>query len=120
MCLSLYYPFVHHFPYLLSCYWIRDISSQSERAIRPFCIGKKNWVLIDSVKGAEASALAYSIAESAKLNSLKPYEYYKYLLTELPNRMDEKNYIDPSSLDDLMPWSDSLPEECYKRHKNGA
>ncbi len=95
-------------------------NSASERAIRPFCIGKKNWVLIDSVKGAEASALAYSIAESAKLNSLKPYEYYKYLLTELPNRMDEKNYIDPSSLDDLMPWSDSLPEECYKRHKSGA
>jgi hypothetical protein len=41
--------------------------------------------------------------------------YYKYLLTELPERMDEKGNIDPSTLDDLMPWAESLPEECYKR-----
>ena len=37
------------------------------------------------------------------------------LLTELPERMDEKGNIDPSTLDDLMPWAESLPEECYKR-----
>ena len=90
-------------------------NSASERAIRPFCIGKKNWVLINSIKGAQASALAYSIAESAKANNLRPYMYFKYLLTELPNRMDEKGNIDTSKLDDLMPWAESLPEECYKR-----
>ena len=90
-------------------------NSASERAIRPFCIGKKNWMFINSVKGAHASALAYSIAESAKANNLRPYMYYKYLLTELPERMDEKGNIDPSTLDDLMPWAESLPEECYKR-----
>ena len=90
-------------------------NSASERAIRPFCIGKKNWVLINSIKGAHASALAYSIAESAKANNLRPYMYFKHLLTELPNRMDEKGNIDTSKLDDLMPWAESLPEECYKR-----
>ena len=90
-------------------------NSASERAIRPFCLGKKNWVTINSIKGANASAECYSIAESAKANGLKPYEYYKYLLAELPNRMDEKGNIDSSTLDDLLPWSDSLPEECYKR-----
>ena len=89
-------------------------NSASERAIRPFCIGKKNWVLINSIKGAQASAIAYSIAESAKANSLKPYLYYKYLLSELPERMDKDGKIDPATLDDLMPWSKSLPEECYK------
>ncbi len=90
-------------------------NSASERAIRPFCVGKKNWVLINSVKGAEASALAYSIAETAKLNELRPYEYFKLLLTELPLRMDDKGGIDPETLDDLMPWSESLPDICKKR-----
>ena len=90
-------------------------NSAAERAIRPFCLGKKNWVLINSIKGANASAVAYSIAESAKANNLKPYAYFKYLLTELPERMDEKGNIDPTSLDDLMPWAKGLPEDCYKR-----
>ena len=90
-------------------------NSASERAVRPFCLGKKNWVTINSVKGANASAECYSIAESAKANGLKPYEYFKYLLTELPDRMDEQGNIDFSTLDDLLPWSKSLPEECYKR-----
>ena len=90
-------------------------NSASERAIRPFCVGKKNWVLINSIKGANASAVCYSLAESAKANGLKPYEYFKYLLAELPKRKDKKGNIDPSTLDDLLPWSPDLPEECYKR-----
>ena len=89
-------------------------NSASERAIRPFCIGKKNWVLINSLKGANASAIAYSIAESAKLNGLKPYMYFKYLLSQLPERKGSDGNIDPSTLDDLMPWSKTLAEECYK------
>lgn len=90
-------------------------NSASERAIRPFCIGKKNWMFFNSVKGAEASSIAYSIAESAKANNLKPYYYFKHLLSELPYRMDDNGNIDPSTLDDLMPWAKGLPEECYKR-----
>ena len=45
-------------------------NSASERSIRTFCVGKKNWVLINSVKGAQASAVIYSITETAKLNDV--------------------------------------------------
>ena len=89
-------------------------NSASERAIRPFCIGKKNWILINSEKGARASARAYSIAETAKANNLKPYKYFEYLLTELPQRVYEDGSINPAELDDLMPWSDSIPDDCKK------
>ena len=91
-------------------------NSASERAIRPFCVGKKNWMLINSLKGAEASAFCYSLAESAKLNQLKPYEYFNHLLSELPYRMDSKGNIDPGKLDDLMPWAEELPDKCRKHH----
>ena len=48
-------------------------NNASERAIRGFCIGKKNWEMIDTVNGATSSAIIYSIAETAKANQLKPY-----------------------------------------------
>ena len=89
-------------------------NSASERAIRTFCLGKKNWMFHNSANGAQASAMIYSISETAKLNNLKPYAYFKYILTELPNLCDEEGNIEPSSLDYLMPWSDSLPDECRK------
>lgn len=92
-------------------------NSASERAIRTFCLGKKNWLFHNTAKGANASALIYSISETAKLNNLRPYYYFKYLLTELPKQCDAKGNIDPAKLDYLMPWSDSLPDECRKpRH----
>lgn len=89
-------------------------NSTSERAIRTFCIGKKNWMFHDSVRGAQASAVIYSLSETAKLNNLKPYYYFKHLLTELPNLCDEKGNIEPAKLDDLLPWSEALPDECRK------
>ena len=55
-------------------------NSASERSIRPFCVGRANWHVIDSIKGAQASAIVYSIAETAKANNLKPYEYLQRLL----------------------------------------
>ena len=64
--------------------------------------------------GASASALVYSISETAKLNNLRPYNYFKHILTELPKHCDKKGNIDPAELDYLMPWSDNLPEECRK------
>ena len=48
-------------------------NSACERAIRTFCIGKKNWMFHDSIMGAQASAIIYSISETAKLNNLRPY-----------------------------------------------
>ena len=99
----------------LDCGDVPIDNSASERAIRPFCVGKKNWVLHNTTKGARASAIMYSISETAKANNLKPYEYFKHLLSELPNRTDNDGNIDPSGLDDLLPWSQTLPEACYKR-----
>jgi hypothetical protein len=53
-------------------------------------------------------------SEIAKLNNFHPYNYFKYILTELPKHCDEKENIDTAKLDDRMPWSDALPEECRK------
>ena len=86
-------------------------NNASERAIRGFCIGKKNWQMIDTINGAKASAIIYSIAETAKANNLKPYDYFEYLLSEIPNHMDEK---DNSFLENLLPWSENLPEQIRK------
>ncbi len=82
-------------------------NSFSERSIRPFTIGRKNWVLVDTIAGAEASAISYSIAETAKANNLRTYEYYKYLLTEIPKYQDE---TDLAVFDQFLPWSETLPE----------
>jgi len=89
-------------------------NNAAERAIRGFCVGKKNWVMIDTINGAKSSAIAYSIAETAKANNLKPYEYFKYLLTEIPEHMDD---TDRSFIEKLLPWSKSLPDECRKPAK---
>ena len=56
-----------------------------ENAIRPFAIGRKNWLFSASVKGAKASANLYSLIETAKANDLEPYAYLKRIFTELPN-----------------------------------
>jgi hypothetical protein len=92
-------------------------NSASERAIRTFCLGKKNWMFHNTANGASASALVYSISETAKLNNLRPYYYFKYILTELPKLCDENGNIDPAELEYLMPWSTSLPEECRKTRR---
>ncbi len=90
-------------------------NNAAEQSIRGFCIGKKNRVMIDTIAGAESSAIIYSIAETAKANNLKPYDYFEYLLTEIPKHLDD---TDRSFLDDLLPWSPSLPENCRKPDKN--
>ena len=90
-------------------------NNAAEQSIRGFCIGKKNWVMIDTIAGAKASAIIYSIAETAKTNNLKPYDYFEYLLTEIPKHLDD---TDRSFLDDLLPWSPSLPANCRKPDKS--
>ena len=69
-------------------------------------------------KGARASALVYSISETAKLNNLRPYYYFRHILTELPKYCDEKGNINPAKLDQLMPWAEELPEECRKPRRS--
>ena len=87
-------------------------NNASERAIRGFCIGKKNWQMIDTINGAHSSAIIYSIAETAKANSLKPYDYFVYLLEEIPKHMEQK---DRTFLENLLPWSKKLPEGIRKQ-----
>ena len=87
-------------------------NSATERAIRPFTIGRANWHIIDTIHGAEASATIYSLVETAKANKLKIYEYLKHLLTEIPKHMDDTGM---GFLEDLLPWSEKLPEECHKK-----
>ena len=90
-------------------------NNAAEQSIRGFCIGKKNWVMIDTIAGAKSSAIIYSIAETAKANNLKPYDYFEYLLTEIPKHLDD---TDRSFLDDLLPWSPGLPANCRKPNKS--
>nr|WP_300817749.1 IS66 family transposase [uncultured Acetatifactor sp.] len=90
-------------------------NNAAEQSIRGFCIGKKNWVMIDTVAGARSSAIIYSIAETAKANGLKPYDYFEYLLTEIPKHLDDTGR---TFLDDLLPWSPNLPASCRKPDKN--
>jgi transposase len=77
-------------------------NNRAERSIKPFVLGRKNWLFSNAPKGAEASAIIFSIIETAKENRLSVYEYLKYLFEELPNSTS-------SDLERLMPWSDALP-----------
>ena len=92
-------------------------NNASERAIRGFCIGKKNWQMIDTINGAKTSAIIYSIVETAKANNLKPYDYIQYILEEIPKHMDD---TDCSFLENLLPWSENLPAEIRKSNSGGC
>ena len=89
-------------------------NNYAEQAIRPFTIGRKNFVLIESSRGANASAILYSLVETAKANNLNTFEYFNLLLTEIPTHMDDKNL---RFLDELLPWSPRVQEECPSRYK---
>lgn len=89
-------------------------NNASERAIRGFCIGKKNWEMIDTIHGANSSAIIYSIAETAKANNLKPYEYFEYLLMEIPKHLEDTNR---DFLAELLPWAKTLPKYIRKPGK---
>ena len=108
---------IHQEPYLRLFLTDGDVpmdNNSAEQAIRPFTIGRKNFVLIDSSNGARASAVIYSLVETAKANQLNVYQYFELLLTEIPKHMDDKNL---SFLDDLLPWSPTVQEKCPSRFK---
>lgn len=67
--------------------------------------------MINTIVGAESSAIIYIIAETAKTNNLKTYNYFEYLLTEIPKHTDDH---DMSLCENLLPWSEKLPEGCRK------
>lgn len=90
-------------------------NSATERAIRPFTVFRKTWKLIDTPNGADASAVMYSIVETAKANGLNIYQYFKLLLTEFPKHMDGKSL---DFIDDLLPWAPAIKEKCSKPTKS--
>jgi len=73
-------------------------NNRAERSIKPFVIGRKNWLFANTPRGARASAVIYSIIETAKENGLKPYDYLKTLLGTMPK-------TSANQLDLLLPWS---------------
>ena len=84
-------------------------NNAAENAIRPFTVGRKNWLFADTPKGASASAAVYSIVETAKANGINVYTYLHYLLLYMPDT-DWRNH--PEELDHLMPWSAAVQAEC--------
>jgi transposase len=82
-------------------------NNRSERAIKPFVIGRKNFLFSKSPKGATASGMVYSIIETAKANNLIPFKYLTYLFEKLPN-IDLEDY---EELDACLPWSEKLPKD---------
>ncbi len=84
-------------------------NNAAENAIRPFTVGRKNWLFSDTPKGASASAAVYSIVETAKANGLNVFTYLEYLLLYMPDT-DWRNH--PEDLDALMPWSPTVQAEC--------
>ena len=90
-------------------------NNDAERSIKKFCVGKHSWHIIDSKKGAKASAILYSIAETAKANGLNPFEYFKFLMEQLKEY--PRNDVPEEDLKKLMPWSETLPDCCKQLKK---
>ena len=86
----------------------------AEQAIRPFTLGRKNFVIIESDNGAKASAILYSLVETAKANQINTYKYFELLLTEIPKHMEDKNL---SFLNGLLPWSSKVRKKCPSLYK---
>jgi hypothetical protein len=91
-----------------------DISNNaSERNIKGYVVGRKGWLFSNTPNGATASAIAYSIVQTAIENRLKPFEYIQHLLKSMPN----SNVNDQIILDSFLPWSNSIPESCKIKNK---
>ena len=75
----------------------------AEQSVKPFVIGRKNWLFSNTINGAKASTTIYSIIQTAIANELKPEKYLEFLFTQIQNGKDVAK---------LVPWSDEIPEYC--------
>ena len=82
----------------------------AENAIRPFALGRKNWLFCDTTKGAESSAIVYSLVESAKANGIEPFAYLQHVLVNMPYLGKSLSHED---LESLMPWAPDIQQD-YK------
>ena len=80
-------------------------NNSAERSIKPFVIGRKNWLFCNTPAGASSSATVYSIIETAKENKLKPFDYLKFVF--------EKIQLGEIGIEKMLPWSEDLPENLY-------
>lgn len=83
-------------------------NNRLERAIKPFVVGRMNWLIANTPCGARSSATIYSLMETAKENGLNALVYLTYLFEQLPNL----NVKDAQALDRLLPWSDETQARC--------
>ena len=74
---------------------------------RPYAVGRKNFYFHDTPEGAEASAIIYSLAQTAKINNLSVFKYLQAVLLYMPDYIHE-----PEGIEELMPWSDRMKELC--------
>ena len=89
-------------------------NNASERSIKPFVMGRKNWLFSDTPEGANASSLVYTMVETAKANGVNPYHYLAFLLEKYPSSlMTEKE------LEALAPWNEEVKAELAQRADNG-
>ncbi len=79
----------------------------SENAIRPFTVGRKNWLFSDTPAGAEASATVYTMVEMGRVHKLNIYKYLKYLLEKLPGTK-----VKDEALAKLVPWDPEVIARC--------
>ena len=85
----------------------------AENIARPYAVGRKNFLFHDTVKGARASSIIYSLVETAKYNNLNIYAYLETVLLYMP---DYKN--EPESIEELMPWSEMIQQRCRIKSKS--
>jgi transposase len=94
--------------------WLKIDNNSAENAIRPFAVGRKNWLFADTSQGAAASATIYSILETAKANDLEPFWYMYALLEKLPELKTKEDFI---------PWTPQnidkqIVDDLRKKHQN--
>ena len=82
-----------------------------ERSLKPYVIGRKNWLFCNTPNGARASAVYYSLIETAKENGLNPFEYLAWIFTNAPN-LGKPGYV--SRVEDFLPGSDALPQKVFR------
>lgn len=92
-------------------------NNRAERSIKPFVIGRKNWLFSNTPKGARASAVYYSLVVTARENGLNPFEYLAWIFTNAPN-IGKPGYV--SAIGDFLPGSAALPQKVFTPKPKGT